>query len=75
VRFDWHEFRPLRSQLPPGLALVVAGGLSPANVGEAIVALQPDVVDVSSGVESAPGRKSAELIHAFVVAARGAGVA
>ena len=73
VRFDWAAFRPLRPRLPRGVGLVVAGGLTPENVAEAVAELAPDVVDVSSGVESSPGRKSEQLIRAFVVAARGSG--
>jgi phosphoribosylanthranilate isomerase len=72
VPFDWAAFRPLRPRLPRGVSLVVAGGLTPGNVGEAIRQLAPDVVDVSSGVESVHGRKSEQLIHDFVAAARGA---
>ena len=45
--------------------LVLAGGLSPVNVGEAIAALRPRVVDVASGVESEPGRKDPALLEAF----------
>ena len=54
--------------------LVVAGGLRPENVGEAIAALGPDVVDVSSGVESAPGIKDHGLMRAFAMAARASSV-
>lgn len=53
--------------------LVLAGGLDPATVGEAVRRVAPDVVDVSSGVEASPGRKDPERIRAFVAAARSAG--
>jgi len=46
--------------------MVLAGGLRPDNVARAIRALRPDVVDVSSGVESAPGIKDFELMRRFV---------
>jgi phosphoribosylanthranilate isomerase len=53
--------------LPP---LVLAGGLNPENVEQAIQAVQPSAVDTASGVENAPGRKSAERVAAFVRAAK-----
>jgi phosphoribosylanthranilate isomerase len=55
----------------PGVRLVLAGGLTPENVQRAIGLLGPDVVDVSSGVESAPGIKDPERLQAFVDAVRG----
>jgi phosphoribosylanthranilate isomerase len=54
--------------------LVVAGGLTAANVGEAIESLSPDIVDVSSGVESAPGIKDHVRIAEFIEAVRRTGV-
>ena len=52
--------------------LILAGGLSPANVAEAIAQVRPFGVDVSSGVEDAPGCKSPALIESFVTTARAA---
>ncbi len=56
--------------LPP---LIAAGGLNPENVTEVVKTLRPWAVDVSSGVESSPGKKSAEKIDAFVRAVDAAG--
>jgi indole-3-glycerol phosphate synthase/phosphoribosylanthranilate isomerase len=69
-RFDWKQALAVRA----GSAfLALAGGLRPDNVAEAIRAVHPDAVDVSSGVESAPGRKDPALIRAFVQAVRSTG--
>lgn len=74
ARFPWEVAATVRASLPPAVSLVVAGGLAPDNVREAIARLRPDVVDVSSGVEAAHGRKDPEAIRAFVSATRtGAG--
>ena len=52
--------------------LILGGGLTPGNVAEAITAVRPFGVDVSSGVESAPGRKDPRRVAEFVAAARAA---
>lgn len=70
VPFDWSLVKGLAGQVR---FLVLAGGLSPSNVAEAIRSARPHGVDVSSGVESGPGRKDPEKVRAFVEAARAAG--
>ena len=54
------------------MPLVLAGGLRPENVAEAIERVRPTAVDTASGVETSPGKKSAEQVARFVTAARGA---
>jgi phosphoribosylanthranilate isomerase len=55
----------------PALHIVLAGGLKPENVAEAVQTVRPYAVDVASGVESAPGKKDREKMEAFVKAAGG----
>ncbi len=69
VPFDWGLVKGLAEQVP---FLVLAGGLGPANVAEAVRAVRPHAVDVSSGVETLPGRKDPAKIRAFLEAARAA---
>lgn len=64
--FDW----ALLKALDPALPFMLSGGLTPKTVGAAIKATKPMGVDVSSGVETAPGVKDAGLIRAFIEAAR-----
>jgi phosphoribosylanthranilate isomerase len=68
VPFDWHLLKGLKLAVP----FMLSGGLSIDNVGEAIAITRPDGVDVSSGVESAPGIKDPDMIRAFIRAARAA---
>lgn len=60
-----YDYR-LARQAPSGLHVVLAGGLDPDNVAQAILAARPWGVDVASGVETEPGRKDAKLMAAFV---------
>ena len=65
--FDWSQAREIREKAS---FLALAGGLTPDNVRAALTALRPDAVDVSSGVESSPGRKDPDKVRAFVEAVR-----
>ncbi|MEJ2678231.1 MAG: phosphoribosylanthranilate isomerase [Gemmatimonadota bacterium] len=67
--FPWEALEAVRSRVPAGLMLGVAGGLGPDTVGEAVRRLAPDLVDVSSGVEAELCRKDPAKVTAFVTAA------
>jgi phosphoribosylanthranilate isomerase len=66
--FDWTLLENLRITVP----FMLSGGLDAGNVAQALRVTQASAVDVSSGVEHAPGEKDREKIHAFVAAARAA---
>jgi phosphoribosylanthranilate isomerase len=66
MRFDWSLLRGWTAPLP----WILAGGLTAANVAEAIRISRAEAVDVSSGVEAKPGKKDPALIRAFIAAAR-----
>jgi phosphoribosylanthranilate isomerase len=66
--FDWS----LAEDVSAGQRLVLAGGLTPENVGDAITVVQPWGVDVSSGVEASPGKKDPRKLRAFVANAHAA---
>lgn len=66
--FDWS----LLQALDPAIPIMLSGGLTPETVAEAIRQVRPMGVDVSSGVESAPGVKDQRLIEAFIANARAA---
>ena len=71
TRFDWEGVAASVDGWRGATRLVLAGGLTPHNVWRATSVLAPDVVDVSSGVESAPGIKDHEKMRAFARAAGG----
>ena len=68
---DWSLIARQRTMLGDA-SIVLAGGLSPANVASAIATVRPDAVDVASGVERQPRLKDRELMKQFVVTARAA---
>ncbi len=65
--WDWHLPTTLFGQQP----VILAGGLAPENIREALQVGQPDAVDVSSGVEASPGRKDLEKVRLFLEAVKG----
>jgi phosphoribosylanthranilate isomerase len=67
--FNWEVARRAQEL---GVPIILAGGLTPENVGEAIRTARPFAVDASSGVEAAPGRKDHARVAAFMAAVRAA---
>jgi len=68
--FDWEKAKGMIEMLGRRIPTIVAGGLTAENVSEALKLLHPWGVDVSSGVESKPGKKDREKVQAFVAAVR-----
>jgi phosphoribosylanthranilate isomerase len=66
--FDW----TLAGEVPEGMRLILAGGLDPDNVADAVKAVEPWGVDVASGVEKSPGRKDAIKVKRFIERAKAA---
>lgn len=66
IKSDWNR----AASIARTRRLVLAGGLHPENVGDAMATVRPFAVDVSSGVESEPGKKETDLMRAFVHAVR-----
>jgi phosphoribosylanthranilate isomerase len=70
-RLDWDLARDFVASLPPG-KILLAGGLNVQNIRQAVQSVRPHAVDVASGVESSPRRKSESLVCEFVRLAKGA---
>lgn len=68
--FDWHGTRMLLAFIQSYTKVIVAGGLNPGNVRQAVELFRPWGVDVSSGVEMSPGKKDPEKVKAFIGAVR-----
>ena len=62
MQWNWEQAKEIQRQKP----LVLAGGLSPDNIFQAVIQGRPDAVDVSSGVEASPGIKDVGKINKFI---------
>ena len=71
VTFDWGISEKLQNN---GLPVIIAGGLNPNNIKDAVKTVRPWGIDVSSGVEETPGKKNHESVEMFVQGARQAAV-
>ena len=70
-QFDWSRL-PSAAAMPNGTPLILAGGLTPDNVADAVRLVGPNMVDVSGGVESTPGVKDVTKVTAFIHNAKNA---
>jgi phosphoribosylanthranilate isomerase len=70
--FDWNEMLPLVESVKEHKPVIIAGGLTPDNVAEAIRLFDPCGIDVVSGVELSPGAKDPAKLRAFITTARAA---
>ena len=64
--FEWQRLSSLKESADTDIPFILAGGLNPVNVDQAVAAVKPYAVDVSGGVEESPGIKSAALIQQFI---------
>lgn len=70
IAFDWHILKDYQGASPFQSKWMLAGGLTPDNIAQALKILNPDALDVSSGVESSAGVKDSDKIRSFIQAAK-----
>jgi len=74
IPFDWNALLPVVSRIKQWRPVIIAGGLTPTNVPDALRVFEPWGVDVVSGVESSPGHKDETKVRTFINAVRAASV-